>query len=91
MERKRRASRKSPCSKYGICRCPKLNEDKCRVTDADYAIEKLRELVSDSITACQVTRISRLLFDYLLEIGDEAYVSFWGFIKERVPLGRKSD
>jgi len=49
---------------------------KCRVTNADYTIEKLRELVSDPVISDQVTRISRLLYDYLREIGDEGYVSF---------------
>ncbi|RLU17102.1 hypothetical protein DMN91_011171 [Ooceraea biroi] len=73
------SARESSCPDYIICGCPVGHLDnatKCHVTDVDYTIEKLRGLVSDSVTGDQVTRISRLLCDYLREIGDEGYVSF---------------
>lgn len=81
MERKqqdRRFVAKESCPKYVICDCPVsyLNDEKCRRIDADYTVEKLRELVSDPVTSDHVARISRLLTDYLREIGDEGYVSF---------------
>lgn len=66
-------------SRYVICSCPEphvYNTEKCRGIDANYTIEKLRELVSDSVTNDQVPRISQLLCDYLSVIGDEGYVSF---------------
>lgn len=67
------------CPKYVICDCPTKylnNEENCRRIDADYIVEKLRELVSDPVTSDHVARISRLLSDYLREIGDDGYVSF---------------
>jgi hypothetical protein len=79
MERKRQDLRVTTEEKYMNCDCPVpyLNEEeKCRRINADYTIEKLRELVSDPVTNDHVTRISRLLSDYLLEIGDDGYVSF---------------
>lgn len=77
----RRPIRESVCPKYVICDCPEphLKTDtleKCREVDADRTIEKLRQLVSDPVTSDHVARISRLLCHYLLEIGDEGYVSF---------------
>lgn len=81
MERKRqdrRPTAEESCPKNVICDCPVsyLNDEKCRRIDADYIIEKLRELVSDPITSDHVARISQLLTDYLREIGDKGYVSF---------------
>lgn len=63
------------------CDCPEprhSTETKklCREINVDYTIEKLRQLVSDPVTDVQVSRISRLLDDYLREIGEEGYVSF---------------
>jgi len=82
MERKRQdrrfAAKKSACPKYVNCNCPPLylNAKKCRQIDVDYTVEKLRQLVSDPVTNDHVERISRLLFDYLHEIGNDGYVSF---------------
>lgn len=79
MERKRQDRRIATEEKYVICDYPVsyLNEaNKCRRINADFTIEKLRELVSDPVTNDHVARISRLLSDYLLEIGDDGYVSF---------------
>lgn len=63
------------------CDCPEPRhptETKklCREINVDYTIEKLRQLVSDPVTDVQVSRISRLLDDYLREIGEKGYVSF---------------
>lgn len=63
------------------CDCPESRhptETKklCHEINVDYTIEKLRQLVSDPVTDVQVSRISRLLDDYLHEIGEEGYVSF---------------
>lgn len=79
MERKRQDRRVTTEEKYMNCDCPGprlKEEEKCRRINADYTIKKLRELVSDPVTNDHVTRISRLLSDYLLEIGDDGYVSF---------------
>lgn len=79
MERQRRNRRPAgeSCPEYAMCGCPAGHlVEKCRVTNVDRTIEKLRELVSDCATDDQVARISRLLCDYLREIGDEGYVSF---------------
>lgn len=83
MERKRQdhrfATKKSVCPKYVNCDCPSLylnDAEKCRRIDVDYTVEKLRQLVSDSVTNDHVERISRLLYDYLREIGNDGYVSF---------------
>ncbi|XP_036149500.1 uncharacterized protein LOC118647855 [Monomorium pharaonis] len=76
MDRKRQDRRITAEKKYIICDCPvlHLNEvEKCRRINADYTIEKLRELVSDPVTNNHVARISRLLSDYLLEIGNNGY------------------
>lgn len=79
LDRRRPPVRESVCPRYVICGCPEphLNDaEKCRGVDADRTIEKLRQLVSDSVTSDHVARISRLLYHYLREIGDEGYVSF---------------
>lgn len=80
MEQKRQdfTSEESACPKYVICDCPAYVNDteKCRRINADYTVEKLRKLVSDPVTSDHVARISRLLSDYLREIGDDGYVSF---------------
>ncbi|XP_071562592.1 cilia- and flagella-associated protein 69-like [Temnothorax nylanderi] len=80
MERKRQDRRftavESACPKYVIYDFPvsHLNDaEKCRRIDADYTVEKLRKLVSDPVTSDNVARISRLLSDYLREIGDDGY------------------
>ncbi|XP_018301515.1 cilia- and flagella-associated protein 69 [Mycetomoellerius zeteki] len=80
MERKRQdhrfATKKSVCPKYVNCDCPSLylnDAEKCRRIDVDYTVEKLRQLVSDSVTNDHVERISRLLYDYLREIGNDGY------------------
>ncbi|XP_024880863.1 cilia- and flagella-associated protein 69-like, partial [Temnothorax curvispinosus] len=80
MERKRQDHRfiteESACPKYVIHDFPvsHLNDaEKYRRIDADYTVEKLRKLVSDPVTSDNVARISRLLSDYLREIGDDGY------------------
>jgi len=79
MERKRQHRRSVACPKYMVSNCPPLylnDAEKYRRIDADYTVEKLRQLVSDPVTNDHVTRISRLLSNYLCEIGDDGYVSF---------------
>jgi len=84
MERKRQdhcfAPKKSIYPKYVNRNNPPLylnNAEKYRRRiDVDYTVEKLRQLVSDPVTNDHVERISRLLSDYLREIGDDGYVSF---------------
>lgn len=69
--------REAPVSprRYVTCGC--LDAERRQEADADRTIEKLRRLVSDPVTSDQVDRISRLLRDYLREIGDDgSYVSF---------------
>ncbi|XP_018355188.1 PREDICTED: cilia- and flagella-associated protein 69-like [Trachymyrmex septentrionalis] len=81
MERKRQdhcfAPKKSIYPKYVNRNNPPLylnNAEKYRRRiDVDYTVEKLRQLVSDPVTNDHVERISRLLSDYLREIGDDGY------------------
>lgn len=71
--------RESVCPKYVFCDCPEIHLNdtkKCFEVDVDHTIEKLQQLVSDPVTSDHVERISRLLYNYLHEIGDEGYVSF---------------
>lgn len=83
----------SVCPKYVICDCPAIhlnNEEKCRRINVDHTIEKLRKLVSDPVTSDHVARISRLLSDYLCEIGDDGYVSFDVQLKIKIFSIRKN-
>lgn len=83
MRQNRRPAGAPACPKYVICDCPASHlsdAEKCRRVNADYTVEKLRQLVSDPVTSDHVARISRLLCDYLREIGDEGYVSFHIFL-----------
>ncbi|KAL6417927.1 hypothetical protein ACFW04_007249 [Cataglyphis niger] len=69
--------RESVCPKYVFCDCPEIHlndRKKCFEVDVDYTIEKLQQLVSDPVTSDHVERISRLLYHYLREIGDEGYL-----------------
>jgi len=79
MEQKRQDYRSVACPKYVVSNCFPLHlndAEKYRQIDADYIVQKLRQLVSDPVTNDHVTRISRLLSNYLREIGDDGYVSF---------------
>lgn len=81
MERKKYQDerRKVPSAKLIDCYCPDrtiFGKEKCREIDVDYVVRKLDELISDPITKDDVSRISRLLYDYQEQLSDRAYVSF---------------
>ncbi|XP_035727792.1 uncharacterized protein LOC118444056 [Vespa mandarinia] len=59
------------------CSCPdntKFGKEKCREIDVDYVVHKLHELISDPVTKNDVSRISRLLYDYQEQLCDRAYM-----------------
>ncbi|XP_043488894.1 cilia- and flagella-associated protein 69-like [Polistes fuscatus] len=77
-EKKYRDERKIDSSRKTIdCPCPdstKFANKKCREIDVDYVVNKLHELISDPVTQNDVSRISRLLYDYQEYLSDRAYM-----------------
>ena len=51
--------------------------DKYEKKDPGYTIEKLHELISDPVTKESKPWISRLLENFLRDIGDDGFVSFF--------------
>lgn len=81
MERKKYQDKKQQVSfeKMIKCSCPnstRFAKEKCREIDVDYVVHKLHELISNPVTKDDVSRISRLLYDYQEQLYDRAYVSF---------------
>ncbi|XP_014603733.1 PREDICTED: uncharacterized protein LOC106786638 isoform X2 [Polistes canadensis] len=77
-EKKYQDERKIISSRKTIdCPCPdstKFGNKKCREIDVDYVVNKLHELISDPVTQNDVSRISRLLYDYQEYLSDRAYM-----------------
>ncbi|KAL2713449.1 cilia- and flagella-associated protein 69-like isoform X1 [Vespula squamosa] len=66
-----------PCEKTIKCSCPgstRFGKEKCREIHVDYVVHKLHELISDPATKDDVSRISRLLYDYQEQLCDRAYM-----------------
>ncbi|KAG5314763.1 CFA69 protein, partial [Acromyrmex insinuator] len=91
MERKQQdyrfVAKKSVYPKYVNCHYRPLylnDAEKCRQIDVDYTVEKLRQLMSDPVTNDHVERISRLLSDYLHEIGDDGYKKVLTYLSQPV-------
>lgn len=72
------------CPKYIFCTCPQTDKLPIEIfkfyedfkSTANSNLENLCNLISDPVTRTSVIRISRLLYDYLHEVGDNGYVSF---------------
>ncbi|KAI4500543.1 hypothetical protein M0802_004505 [Mischocyttarus mexicanus] len=77
-EKKYQDFRKTFSSQKTInCPCPhstKFGKEKCREVNVDYVVNKLDELISNPITQNDVSRISRLLYDYQEYLRDRAYM-----------------
>ncbi|XP_043682372.1 uncharacterized protein LOC122635790 [Vespula pensylvanica] len=79
MERKKYQDEKQQVSfeKMIKCSCPnstRFAKEKCREIDVDYVVHKLHELISNPVTKDDVSRISRLLYDYQEQLCDRAYM-----------------
>ncbi|KAF7383059.1 hypothetical protein HZH68_014908 [Vespula germanica] len=79
MERKKYQDKKQQVSfeKMIKCSCPnstRFAKEKCREIDVDYVVHKLHELISNPVTKDDVSRISRLLYDYQEQLYDRAYM-----------------